>query len=270
MINGGEIHKTANSLSVRPQQVEKDYIISWILKGISENSLLRDNLIFKGGTCLKKIHFEDYRFSEDMDFTLVDDSASNEELIRAFKNVFGIVYRDARIKLEIKDDKYETHESSGSIKFYIKFIGPLGGKGDEIKVDLSRGEQLEFETVAGNVYREYSDLEEEEFSILSYSLEEVLIEKMVALMGRTIPRDLYDFYYLTTIEGMDIKDVLYEFKRKAENKNHNPDEFVDILNRKEETYNRDWITNLEHQIKDLDKFKYVWRNVKKQMRKISV
>jgi predicted nucleotidyltransferase component of viral defense system len=30
------------------------------------------NFIFKGGTCLKKCYFEDYRFSEDLDFTLLD------------------------------------------------------------------------------------------------------------------------------------------------------------------------------------------------------
>lgn len=32
----------------------------------------RDNLIFKGGTCLRKCYFEDYRFSEDLDFTAIN------------------------------------------------------------------------------------------------------------------------------------------------------------------------------------------------------
>lgn len=34
-------------------------------------SVLRDSLLFKGGTALKKCYFGDYRFSEDLDFTAV-------------------------------------------------------------------------------------------------------------------------------------------------------------------------------------------------------
>jgi len=41
MIKPGEISKTANKESVRPQQIEKDYIISWILWGVYNNHLLK-------------------------------------------------------------------------------------------------------------------------------------------------------------------------------------------------------------------------------------
>jgi len=59
MIKSGEISRQANSLGVRDKQVEKDYIISWVLKSLSENLFLSENLVFKGGTCLKKIYFTD-------------------------------------------------------------------------------------------------------------------------------------------------------------------------------------------------------------------
>lgn len=70
MIKPKEISKKANIEGVRPQQIEKDYIISWILWGIYNHDFLKGALIFKGGTCLRKIHIEEYRYSEDMDFTL--------------------------------------------------------------------------------------------------------------------------------------------------------------------------------------------------------
>jgi predicted nucleotidyltransferase component of viral defense system len=35
-------------------------------------SACRDSLVFKGGTCLRKCYFHDYRFSEDLDFTSVN------------------------------------------------------------------------------------------------------------------------------------------------------------------------------------------------------
>ena len=39
-----------------PQQViEKDYVLSYILAGISSHSRLQDVLVFKGGTALKKL-----------------------------------------------------------------------------------------------------------------------------------------------------------------------------------------------------------------------
>jgi uncharacterized protein len=55
---------------VRDQQIEKDYVLSWILQGIAENESLAKALVFKGGTVLKKAYFKDYRFSEDLDFTI--------------------------------------------------------------------------------------------------------------------------------------------------------------------------------------------------------
>lgn len=41
MIKHKVIHKISNKEGVRPQQIEKDYIISWLLKGISNHGLLK-------------------------------------------------------------------------------------------------------------------------------------------------------------------------------------------------------------------------------------
>ena len=50
--------------------IELDYALSWVLAAIGEYSPSKENLIFKGGTCLKKCYFgERYRFSQDLDFT---------------------------------------------------------------------------------------------------------------------------------------------------------------------------------------------------------
>ncbi|MFH1709208.1 MAG: nucleotidyl transferase AbiEii/AbiGii toxin family protein [Planctomycetota bacterium] len=49
--------------------LERDYLLAWILAGIGQVGALRDALVFKGGSALKKCWFGDYRFSEDLDFT---------------------------------------------------------------------------------------------------------------------------------------------------------------------------------------------------------
>ena len=87
MIRSGEVQKIANEQGVRDTQIEKDYVIGWILKGISQNAYLSEHLVFKGGTVLKKIWFEDYRFSEDMDFTLTDKSWNVTQLEAEFNSV---------------------------------------------------------------------------------------------------------------------------------------------------------------------------------------
>lgn len=49
--------------------LERDYLLSWVLAGIGQVGSLRDTLVFKGGSALKKCWFGDYRFSEDLDFS---------------------------------------------------------------------------------------------------------------------------------------------------------------------------------------------------------
>jgi uncharacterized protein len=269
MITSKEVSKHANFGGVRPQQIEKDYIISWVLWGISDNALLRENLIFKGGTCLKKMYIKEYRYSEDMDFTLKDDSVSDGDIYNTFSDVFNEIETKANLKLSIPEDSKETHPASGSISFYIIYIGPLGGKGDHVKVDITRGEKLEYECLKGNVLNDYSDLEAiGGFSVQSYHIKEIFIEKMAALMGRTVPRDLYDFNYLASIEGVEIQEVYAEFQRKAENKGHSANEFAEKTLNKKMVFKRGWEANLSHQIKDLGEFKEAWREFNKQLRKI--
>ena len=48
---------------MRPEVVEKDYVIGWVLWGIGSDPDLADWWAFKGGSCLKKCYLGDYRFS---------------------------------------------------------------------------------------------------------------------------------------------------------------------------------------------------------------
>ena len=61
--------KEQGGLRIPERVLERDYCLSWFLVGLSR-SPLKERLLFKGGTALKKCYFPDYRFSEDLDFTL--------------------------------------------------------------------------------------------------------------------------------------------------------------------------------------------------------
>jgi hypothetical protein len=41
--------------------LERDYLLSWVLAGVGQTPTLRDKLVFKGGTALRKCYFGDYR-----------------------------------------------------------------------------------------------------------------------------------------------------------------------------------------------------------------
>jgi len=89
-------------------------------------------------------------------------------------------------------------------------------------------------------------------------------------MGRTIPRDLYDFYCLIEEEGIDIQDVYIEFMRKAENKGHNPKEFMNKVRPKMKTFARDWYNSLSKQMteNELPEFKNLWRKSQTHFKKL--
>jgi predicted nucleotidyltransferase component of viral defense system len=99
-----------------------------------------------------------------------------------------------------------------------------------------------------------------------YSLAEVLIEKMTALMGRTEPRDLYDFWYLTELERYEISDYLSEFQRKAQHKKQDTNKFLEKVLSKETAFKRDWDKKLASQIHDLPEYHEVFREAKRHFK----
>lgn len=73
-LNSGErknlIQKVASDLGLRFDIVEKDIWVCYVLQKLFSHDRLKDNLIFKGGTCLSKAYNAIGRFSEDVDVTI--------------------------------------------------------------------------------------------------------------------------------------------------------------------------------------------------------
>lgn len=71
MIPVGEIRALRAEWQLRDDVIEKDYVLGWLLAGVATDPALSATWVFKGGTCLRKCYYETYRFSEDLDFTVV-------------------------------------------------------------------------------------------------------------------------------------------------------------------------------------------------------
>ena len=266
MIKPGEIQQKARETGVRDQQIEKDYVLSWILKGIAQHENLSKAIVFKGGTVLKKFYFEDYRYSEDLDFTLLDDNITNEQIFEWFKQTFGFVREEANIPLEIIDNN--EHEDGG-INFYISYVGPLGGQGSnkKVKVDISRSEKMEFKPVNKEAFNFYSDIDEHQ--LLCYPLEEVLIEKMRSVIQRMQARDFYDIWYLLEEHGLDAGFYLNEFKNKCASKGLDSSTFPGKLSERIPQYRGRWQVSMTDQIKELPGFEKVEREVQRHLNKLN-
>lgn len=83
MITKAHILEVAGSQGLMPTAVEKDYVLGWLLAGISRHPEL-SHWVFKGGTCLKKCFFETYRFSEDLDFIIPGEFSLSTGTITAW------------------------------------------------------------------------------------------------------------------------------------------------------------------------------------------
>lgn len=264
MIKPGEIQKIASSLKVKDTQIEKDYVLGWILKGISQNNFLSRKLAFKGGTTIRKFYIANYRLSEDLDFTFTDMNMNATVIKSEFDHVLKWVALESRLTLVIRDEKIHN---TGNYVFYIGYIGPLGGSinNKSIKVDICNDEKLCNATVDLSALNEYSDLKDE-YKINCYSIREIIAEKMRSLMQRTMPRDLYDLWFLLEVEGYNILDFISDFQEKARYKNLDPDMFVNTVISKEVRFKNTWNNYLTDQIKDLEDFDTVWRNLNKHFR----
>ena len=53
MIDKREILDSASARSLRPDVVEKDYALGWMLAGIGQHRETSNTWVFKGGTCRK-------------------------------------------------------------------------------------------------------------------------------------------------------------------------------------------------------------------------
>ena len=202
MIPRQELLELAADFGLQPNVVEKDYALGWMLAGFGQHPETRESWLFKGGTCLKKCFFETYRFSEDLDFTLLDASHLDAVFLgRVFREVADWVYERTGLILPPdarKVDVYKNPRGGKSAEGRIGYRGPLGRAGDapRIKLDLTDHERVVLAAVRRPVHHPYTDCPPDGIEVTTYAFEEVFAEKVRALAERLRPRDLYDVVHL--------------------------------------------------------------------------
>jgi|SRR5215469_2240433 len=245
--------------------LERDYCLAWFLVGLSQ-SQLKDLLIFKGGTALKRCHFCDYRFSEDLDFTLAR-AAEFAEIRAGFEEIYRYVAEACGIGFAFDREDRQNHVNSHS--FYLSYQGPLPAP-NSVKVDITISEVLCFRTEQRPVlrgYPEFSDLPEDRV-VSVYSLNEIVAEKVVALQdrARNEPRDLYDLWFLTVHAGVDLAELVPAIGEKLRFRGKEVAGIEDRILAKEARLKALWTGRLGHQIEVLPEIDEVFRAVRRELR----
>ena len=247
--------------------LERDYCLAWFLVGLSR-APLRELLAFKGGTALKRCYFGDYRFSEDLDFTLTGE-VPFETIRKELDPLFEEVRRASGIVFRFERQDRESHANSHT--FYLGYEGPLPARSaSQVKVDVTIREKLvrpvaDVSVVRG--YDEYDDLPDGA-NVRVYSLEEIAAEKVVALgdRARNEPRDLYDIWYLTGEGHVDLAHLRGEVEAKLDFRGKKLPELAGEFKKKEPRLKALWDKRLAAQMAKLPEFEGVFRAVQRALR----
>lgn len=188
MLSRAELQRLANRQKVALGILEKDYVLTEVLKALSQVPMLNENFVFKGGTALRKAYFSQWRYSEDLDFTVKYDM-TKEELGQALETWYHQVETESRIQLTTR----QLHKAVGYARIRTQFMGPLSYPG-MIYMDLSFDEPLCLEPEYRRVLTD--PFTDEQRKVLVYPLEESLAEKIRSLLERGKSRDYYDVWRL--------------------------------------------------------------------------
>lgn len=260
---------TKGNKTIPIKTIEKDYVLSWILIGIARSGM-RDVMSFKGGTALKKVYFHDYRFSEDLDFTLLN-SLSIDGITGMLESVYSIILDASNVRLILSSKEIHTN----GYTFFINFSGPLGADitRGEIKIDFTINEKLINRPVLKTLlweYDEYADIPKGD-KLKVYPLAEIFIEKYISILdkSRNEPRDIYDLWYLVSNECMEIEFIGKDIKEKGAYKGLKNFDIIEILDRKENNYNKLWDARLSNHMINLPYFNKVYRELKKYLKPLN-
>jgi uncharacterized protein len=191
--------------------VEKDYALGHTLAAIALHPVLAETLVFKGGTALKKLYFEAYRFSEDLDFSAVNAPRGDEmeaAVRAALEEAVRSMNRFGQVSMRMVRHTEKRPHPGGQDSFEAGFQFPWQPQPYcKIKVEVTHDEPVLLEPARLPLRHGYD--EELPAELRCYRLEEVLAEKLRTLLqtqqklarrgwNRPRARDYYDLWRILT------------------------------------------------------------------------
>jgi predicted nucleotidyltransferase component of viral defense system len=217
-----EILALRGEWNLRADVIEKDYTLGWLLAAIAAHAELSESWIFKGGTCLRKCYFETYRFSEDLDFTIIGGGPEEPEaLAGVFAQVREWLLDTAGIEIRVEPGSFKRRRNrrgKPTTEGRLAFRGPSNPPSlPKVKLDLTSDELIACPAETRPILHPYTDSGEIRTPIRAYSMVELFAEKLRALAERCRPRDLYDVVQMSRHHDLpaDPASVMDALQRKC-------------------------------------------------------
>jgi predicted nucleotidyltransferase component of viral defense system len=246
------------------QTIELDYVLGWFLCEMSGHAF-SSSLAFKGGTAIRRCHFGEYRFSEDLDFTLLLEVAFQN--IRAvFEEIAASVQTKTRMPFRFSKEDSQNHANSHT--FYMAYTGPMRRE-HEFKVDVTKTEVITGNLERLKVIKTYPAFDFPDHDGLQvYSIDEIATEKIVALTDpkRSQPRDLFDIWTLVEERDLDLSLLADAIAKKLKFRGRAADGMEYEFARKEKMLKATWSSRLDSQMAETPKFEAVFRSVRQSLR----
>lgn len=196
--------------------IEKDYFCSVLLAYLARHD---KQFIFKGGTCLTKVHLGFYRLSEDLDYVMPMPA----DAPRTQRSKQADALREAMENIEQDLDCFSTHQSLRGANNSTQYTGVLqyrsllDGRDETVKIELSLREPLVQSVIMGQAHTILRDPITNEsvvptISVKCISKSEAMAEKCRAAMTRrdVAIRDFFDIAYAVERHGLDIKNKEFQ------------------------------------------------------------
>ncbi|MBI2672122.1 nucleotidyl transferase AbiEii/AbiGii toxin family protein [Candidatus Woesearchaeota archaeon] len=237
------ISKRLNIL--RRDLIEKDIHLSKILYYLVQDKDFSQNYAFKGGTCLTKCYLGYYRFSEDMDFTYLNQKdfagksrskirESMSEKINKLGELIEVIAKKLSLDFKMKKENKRYFQFGGSnafVTFKIWYDPKELEKETFVKIQVNHIEKLNYPIneidvkfiIPKNFEKDFSFIAYEDADILlkpikikAYDLKEILIEKVRAILTRRgiKVRDFVDVFLIIRKEKLDLNEFKKEIIEK--------------------------------------------------------
>lgn len=203
---------TAQRTGFDPRLIEKDYFCSVVLDQLASQET---GLVFKGGTCLAKVHDRFFRLSEDLDFTISAapemTRAERKRAVSAAKAVVASLpsaLPGFRVREPLTGANVSTQYNG-----CLEYSSLLDNHAEPVRIEISVSEPTLRPTERARAATAVLNPVSEEpliepFNIESLSLQETMAEKLRAALCRSTPaiRDYFDVDHAVSAGLLDPAD----------------------------------------------------------------
>jgi predicted nucleotidyltransferase component of viral defense system len=207
MISPDELEEKSRQFEINVANVQRDYVLGWLLYAIFTQTALKDTLFLKGGNALRKCYFPETRYSSDIDLGTpydIDPKFLSSEIIKAcgvVSSATGIQFKNEDIRI---DEKFKaTNEGDrGKLKvfevrlYFKEFYTGADHIRIKIEMDVTRFDRTILPIQSRSIFHPYSDAVQLATAVIRCAkAEEILASKLKCILQREHAPDLFDVVY---------------------------------------------------------------------------